>query len=329
MLFMWNNLLNDIGMDARFSRNLLRIAAFMVLLMALDFAVTFMLEKGVRRFYGLDRQADVLLVGHSHLMLAVDKRLFEEGMHMQVAKYTREGVNVADRFVMLEHYFDSRPGKCRLIVYGIDPWLFTGKGLSANSYKLFYPFMDYSHVDSYVRTHAENPYDYFSHKYFRSSRFNSLLINSALRGYLGNWSNLKFGQLDTLKLKREIAVGDYRRISFDRENIDTFNNTLPYLSAHAQTVILLNTPISGILSRAVRGDDDKVMAMIRSMAIRYPNVHVVDLSPEFEWKSECFFDPIHMNPEGQKRVTVAFSAVAESLLVRTAQASAMAPIGKR
>jgi len=313
---MRNNLLEDIRNDAGMGKSLIRISIFIALLMTLDYAVSVYLEKGIKRFYGLDVNAEALFVGHSHLMLAVDKGSFEDRTGMQMAKYTREGVNVADRYIMLKHYFDGRPGKSRLIVYGIDPWLFSGKGLSANSYQLFYPFMDNPEVDSYVRLHAENIFDYLGHKYFRSSRFNSLLINAALRGYLGNWSNFKIGKLDTAKLEQEIASGEYRRISFDQENIDVFNKTLPFLSSHAQTVILLNTPISGIMAKAVRSDDDKAIAMIRSMASRYQNIHVVDLAPEFETQSELFYDPIHMNPEGQKRITDVVSVVAESLLVR-------------
>jgi hypothetical protein len=313
---MRNHLLEDIRNDARIRGYLIRICIFVTLLMTLDFAVSVFLEKGIRRFYGLDGNAQAVFVGHSHLMLAIDKGAFEERTGMQMSKYTREGVNVADRYIMLKHYFESHPGKCRLIVYGIDPWLFSDEGLSANSYQLFYPFMDNHEVDLYVRQHAENMFDYLSHKYVRSSRFNSLLINAALRGYLGNWNNFKYGQLDQSKLEREIVSGDFRKITFGQDNIDIFSKTIQYLSSHAHTVILLNTPISGILANAVRSDDKKAMAMIRSMAARYQNIHVVDLAPEFESKSEMFFDPIHMNPEGQKRVTDVVSVIAESLLVK-------------
>lgn len=311
-----NNLFDDIGMDVRFGRNLRRIFMFFVLLAALDLIVSLVLAKGVERFYGLESKAEVLLIGHSHLMLAVDKKLFEEQTGMRVAKYTREGVNVADRYIMLRHYFSGDSGNCRLVVYGIDPWLFTGEGLSANSYKLFYPFMDNQDVDAYVRSYASDSFDYFSHKWFRSYRFNTTLVNAALRGYLGNWSNLKIGTLDTLQLQKELATGEFRRIRFEKENIAVFRNTLGFLGQSDRTVILLNTPVSGLLRKAVQRDYYKALSMIREMAEPYPNIHVVDLSPRFEGDARLFFDPIHMNPDGQKQVTSAFSTVAESLLVR-------------
>lgn len=311
---MSNNLVDDIRNDSRFGSYLGKVFFFLFLLLLLDFATSLFLEKGIDRFYGLGSKSDVLLVGHSHLMLAVDKGLFEDRTGMRMAKYTREGVNVADRHLMLGQYFREKTPNCRLIVYGIDPWLFTGKGLSANSYKLFYPFMDDRDVDAYIRLHAANRFDYFSHKFFRSCRFNTTLINAALRGYLGNWSNLKIGRLDTLQLRKDIEAGNYRKVSFDRDNIEIFKKTLPFLSTHAERVILLNTPVSGVLLGAVRRDYDRAMQLIREMASPYPNVHVVNLSSAFEGKPELFYDPIHMNPEGQKQVTVVFSALADSLL---------------
>jgi hypothetical protein len=286
---------------------LTRIFAFIVLFLALDYGISMVLEKGIEKFYGLDRHSDALFIGHSHLMLAVDKDMFEKETGYSVSKYTREGVTVADRRIMLEQYFRENPKKVRLIVYGVDPWLFSGEGLSANSYKLFYPFMDNTAIDEYIGKSAETPFDYLSHKYFRATRFNTLLINASIRGYLGNWSNLKIGKLDTLKLKQEIRRGDYRKVEFDEKNIENFRRSVDLMSRNADRVVLLNTPIAGALMSAVGRDGDKAMALIRSVADRYPNVTVIDLAPEYQDKAELFFDPIHMNPEGQKVITDRFS----------------------
>ena len=83
------------------------------------------LLKGIDRFYGLKSDADVLMIGHSHLMLAVDKVALEESSGLKVAKYTREGVNMADSRVMAEQYFntctartgDSHPQHRPLAIY--------------------------------------------------------------------------------------------------------------------------------------------------------------------------------------------------------------------
>lgn len=80
-------------------------------------------------------------------MLAINKGELEQSTGDKVAKYTREGVNIADRQIMLKHYFAVCKKKPELVVLSVDPWLFTGEGLSKNSFALFYPFMDIPVVD--------------------------------------------------------------------------------------------------------------------------------------------------------------------------------------
>jgi len=310
------NLFEDIRDDPGFVKSLLRVALFILLLLFLDFGVSVFLEKGINRFYGLDGDAEILMVGHSHLMLAVDKRMLEERTGMRVAKYTREGVNVSDRYIMLRQYFGSKKGKTRLVVYGIDPWLFTSDGLSVNSYKLFYPFMDNPWVDRYVHRESKDVFDYLGHKLFRSARFDVLLINAALRGYLGNWSNLKFGEIDSTGLKREIASGEYRRIRIEKENVRQFEHTLRFLADKHVTVILLNTPVYHLLTDVQPEKYSAAMELMRRVAARYPNVRLLDLSPGLARDSRYFFDAVHMNPYGQKRVTGLFSEAFDSLGIR-------------
>jgi len=312
---MANDLIEDIRRDAGLRRNAGRMLLFLVLLFSLDYLVSCVLQKGVERYYGLGSDAEILMVGHSHLMLGIDKVQLERRLGTKVAKYTREGVNVADREVMLRHYFMGQSGRCRLVVYGIDPWIFTGEGLSANSYTLFYPFMDNPEVDRYVHAHARDRFDYYLHKWFRSSRYNVLLINAALRGYLGNWSNLKIGRLDTLALKKEIGTGNYRRIGIDEENVGRFTETLDFLNEKQVAVILLNTPVFHALTEVQKAEQEKVFSLIQRLASRNRNIRFVDLSKGFDHRAELFFDPIHMNPEGQRELTDAFSVFVDSMQV--------------
>ena len=136
------HLVNDIRNDRRFGRNFLRVLLFIAILFVFDLIISLALLKGIERFYGLRSDADVLMIGHSHLMLAVDKVTLEEESGLTVAKYTREGVNMADRRVMAQQYFDICSVPPETVILSIDPWLFSGEGLSLNSWKLFLPFMD-------------------------------------------------------------------------------------------------------------------------------------------------------------------------------------------
>ena len=119
-------LFSDLKNDARWWRNLLRLIGFLLLFIVFDLVLSIFLLKGIDRFYGLKSNADVLMLGHSHLMLAIDKQLLEESSGLKVAKYTREGVNMADRRVMAQQYFSTCSAKPEIVILSIDPWLFTG-----------------------------------------------------------------------------------------------------------------------------------------------------------------------------------------------------------
>lgn len=297
-------LFSDLKNDTRWRRNLLRVLGFLLLFIVLDLVLSVVLLKGIDRFYGLKSNADVLMLGHSHLMLAVDKVMLEEESGLKVSKYTREGVNMADRRVMAEQYFSTCSAKPEVVILSIDPWLFSGEGLSQNSWLLFLPFMDDERVNNYVRASAPDKFDYIRYKLIRTSRFNAQLLNASARGWLKNWSNLKIGVVDTVRYGSEDALRSFRPISFGRELMDDFSYTLDFLAGKNVRVILLNTPIWQPLISAQKPEYDRAMFLVDSLAQRHcPDAEIIDLVPEFSDRTELFFDPIHMNPEGQEEVT--------------------------
>ncbi len=300
-------LVNDIRNDRRFGRNFLRVLLFIVILFVFDLIISVALLKGIERFYGLRGDADVLMIGHSHLMLAVDKVTLEEESGLAVAKYTREGVNMADRRVMAQQYFDICSEPPEIVILSIDPWLFSGEGLSLNSWKLFLPFMDDRGVNSYVRSSAKK-FDFYRYKILRSGRFNAQLLNASARGWLKNWDNLKFGVVDTVRYNSEAALRGFRTITFNRELMDDFSATLFFLNSRNTRVLLLNTPVWEPLINAQRAEYNRSMFLIDSLAREHcPGAEIIDLVPEFAHRTELFFDPIHMNPEGQRVVTEALA----------------------
>ena len=221
------HLLNDIKKDKNFKKVSKIILLAFLTFFILDSLIGIVLTNGLEKYYGLNTDSEVALVGHSQLMLGVDKNLLEKELMIHVTKYTREGVNVADRQIMIRQLLDKNP-HLKTIIYGIDAWSFTGEGLSANSYTLFYPFLGNKEVDKYVKTQAGFG-NYWLHKLIKTARFNELLVSGAARGYLGNWSNLKIGQVDTGKLKKEIAIGDYRKINNSTKNIEILKQSIKEL----------------------------------------------------------------------------------------------------
>jgi hypothetical protein len=262
------------------------------------------------------------MIGHSHLMLTIDKVHLEKATGLHVAKYTREGVNIADRKEMLKHYFSTCEKKPQIVVFSIDPWLFSGEGLSKNSWMLFLPFMDAYEIRDYIKTSVPKRIDYLRYKWVRCSRFNAVLLNASLRGYLKNWNNLKFGLIDTVRLNNKIISGDYRRIYMNQELIEDFSSVIHYLKEENVKTVLLNTPVYKSLIEVQNTDYIHVISAIDSISKAiYPETIIVDLIPRFSHNSSLFYDPIHLNPQGQKVVTEYFAGVLDSIFIKGKGAS--------
>ena len=262
---------------------------------------------GINRFYGLAQYADVLIIGHSHIMLSIDKEELESETGMKVSKYTREGVNLFDRYVMVQHFLDSPySDSLKYVMYGVDQYSFVKAGLSENSYKLFYPFMESSVMDEYIRQSAENARDYYTHKLFHLTRYSDALLNAAVRGCQNDYSNYKYGVIDIVSLKKNLEVGNQqfaRSMSVDSELLDTFDKTVQLITERGLKLILINTPTLDLLKQQNPEAYQKVIAIFQSYADLNDNVEYWDFNPEYESDYSLFYDPIHLNPEGQKKIT--------------------------
>ena len=281
-------------------RKLVYVTLFLLLLSCFDRIIGMGLNEGLNRYFGLTQHSQVLFVGHSHLMLAVDKNEFEVGTGVKVSKYCREGVNVADRYEMVKQYL-SLPASdsLKVVIYGVDQFMFTGEGLSQNSYKLFYPFIDESNINDYIRN-STDLYDYCLHKTICTTRYSDALLNSSMRGWCNNWSNYKIGQLNINALNEQIANGKQRHIHFEEDLIASFEATLQLLQKRGIVVILVNTPIAQPLNEYEPREYKKIIDYFNSLADSSPLVYYWDFNPYYSEQYELFFDPIHLNATGQK-----------------------------
>lgn len=295
---------------------ILHIFLFIILFLVIDFSISKTLEKGINTFYGLDSHSHILFIGHSELMLAVDKVKMEEELHCKISKYTREGVNVTDRLAMIKHYFDlPSSDSLKMLVYGVDQFIFTGEKLSANSYKLFYPFMDNKIIDEYVKENASSIYDYLSHKIVRTSRYTDLLVNAAFRGYMRNWDNFKVGNVNIEQLKSDLANGAERTIKFEEDNIKAFEETLSFLQQKGVRVFLINTPMVDLLNEAEPEKYAQIISMFKNYESQYSNLVFLDFNrKEFTADYSLFFDYIHLNKKGQEIVSKAIIQELKSFL---------------
>ena len=249
----------------------------------------------------MDGKAELALVGHSHLMLGVDKNMLENELNLRVSKYTREGVNVVERKLMVEQLLIENPG-ITTIIYGVDAWMFTGEGLSTNSHVLFYPFLNDKAIDDYIKEEA-GLCEYWIHKVIKTARYNEGLINSALRGYLGNWANFKYGVVDTVRLKKEIKLKKFRHIDNSPLNIEVLKETIVELGKKNVAVILLYVPTIDLFNRVEPKLFQESIAVFEELEDRCQHVTFLDYNDFYSHDYSLFFDPIHMNPKGQQEVT--------------------------
>ena len=278
---------------------ILSIVLFIFSLFLLDRLLNEFLEKGLNQYYGISESNEIALIGHSHLMLGINKLQIEEALKKGVSKYTREGVNVSDRLVMTKQLLEKNTN-LKTVIYGVDAWTFTGEGLSDNSYKLFYPFLDDPIIDDYVYNNSERV-EYISKKYLKSSRYNEQLISGAMRGYLKNWTNLKYGIVDTLKLMKTIENQTYRKINNNSDNIRVLEETLSLLRENNINVILLNLPTIDKLTTIQKEDFNNTFRIFKNLT--NDQVEFVDFQEPWSHRYDLFFDPIHLNPKGQSLIT--------------------------
>lgn len=269
-----------------------------------DYVLDRILLYGVNSFYGLHQHSKILLIGHSHLMLATDKTRMEEELNTTVSKYTREGVNVCDRKMMVYQYLTSRyADSLKICLYGVDLCTFTGKGLSQNSYTLFYPFMDNTVMDDYIKGYAPS-IDYWLHKLIRVSRYNDDGIKgAAVRGWRKDWSNRKNGTVDISTYRQKLLNGDERHIEMEPELIEEFKETINILTDRGVKVILVNTPTLDLLNEYEPEKYKMMVEWFSRFASDHENVEYWDFNPKYSSRHELFHDRLHLNVKGQQVIT--------------------------
>lgn len=276
------------------------ILLFAIGFICIDRALGLCINEGLNRYFGITQYSKVLFIGHSHLMLALDKKKFEEETGEKISKYCREGVNVADRYEMIKQYLSlPNSDSLKIVIYGVDQFMFTGEGLSKNSYKLFYPFMDNANIDAYIRRSTDF-YDYSLHKVVCSTRYSDALLNSAIRGWRGDWSNYKVGHLDVERLESQVAEKKQRSIHFEQDLIDVFEKTLELLKQRGIITVLINTPIAEPLNQYEPQKYQRIIQYFQDKADSSSLIYYWDLNPGFSERYDLFFDPIHLNVNGQK-----------------------------
>lgn len=281
--------------------NVYKILIAIVTFFVIDFAISSFLQEGLNRGFGLNQESEVFIVGHSHMMMGVDKELLEKGLNCKVSKYTRTGVSLPERYLMTQQYLNSEcSSKLKVALIGVDAFTFAEGSISQNCYTLFYPFYEDGNVDNYLTKHAK-PLAYWQHKIVRLSRYSDDLINSSIRGWMRDDKNYKTNQInmDEFEKQRDKWKSD---ISFNHELTQKLNELIEMLTKRGVKVYLVNTPTLDAINHAQPENFKRIMQYYQNLADHNKMVYFIDFT-KYESNHELFFDPLHLNVNGQTFVT--------------------------
>jgi hypothetical protein len=276
---------------------------FLLLVFALDRAVGLVLKHGLERYVGLYRDAAVLCVGHSRTVLGIDDRRLEHDLGIPVAKYALNGVNAGDRLAMIKHYFARHPHSVKFVVYDVSAFTFSDKGLSTNSYRLLYPFIDDPAIAEHVKAMTPTAHEWLWHRAMWSLRFDEVTLSLAMRGFTNVRGNLKMGTVDVDAVRKSVQAGQARTMAIEPENVAAFEETIRFVQSRGAILVLAYIPTLDVLSDADRAAHDRIVAMLQRYAQANAGVKFLNYNLDYEHRAELFFDPIHMNAAGQKVVT--------------------------
>lgn len=275
----------------------------LIIFLALDRGLDAVLIYGVDRYFGLNTPEALVLVGHSHVVLGIDRVQLEREVGVPVSKYARAGAQLEDRILMAKHYASRNSKGPRAIVFGVDGHLFSSRGLSSSSHLLFYPHVEDSLIAAHVRAHSKHLSEYVLRRFVHLARYNDVLINAARRGLIGDWSSGVGGRFDPDRLALEAAQGQIRPIGIEASQIEKFEAFLEEAKANDWTVILTFVPTTAAWNALDPARFAQVLELLQSYGKHYTNVTFLDMRDRWSDKDELFADPIHLNANGQRKVT--------------------------
>lgn len=284
-------------------KNRYKVIVGAVLFFAVDYFAGLWLEEGLKRNYGLTQRSSVLVVGHSHMMLGIDRSMLEDSLHCRVSKYTRQGVGLQERHLMTKQYLDSKyADSLKIALLGVDCWSFQGEGLSDNVQTLFYPFMDDDKVDKYVYEKSDKM-EYWLHKILHLTRFSEEGLNGAISGWMGEGKNRKTTML-TKEMFEKRRYNWERKITFNHLLMQELESCIKDLNERNVRVILVNTPTYRGINEAYPEDYRRIMEYYNGLAEKNPLLDFWNFNPLYQDSIQYFFDPIHLNTYGQRMITI-------------------------
>ena len=266
-----------------------------------DFMVAFVLRRGMEKYYGLDKNAKILCVGHSHTVLGLDAERMERELSVPVSKYAVSGANILDRFYMIQHFLEKNPD-VHTVLYDVDARLFDSEGLSSASYTLFMPFMDNDSINQYIFAQATWQ-ECLLGQAIKSSRFRDQSLNIAIRGLIGKTETIKKSTVNLNDYKAYLEREKERKIRIDSDSVLKFEETVKLLADRNIRVFLIFIPVIDRLNNIDITTQKKAVDIFSSVASSHENVVLLNYNSAYEHRHDLFFDLRHLNEKGKQMIT--------------------------
>jgi len=287
-----------------------------------DRIAAFYLKDGLDKYFGLNREAEVLCIGHSHTVLGINASQLEQRLGVPVAKYAIAGAETMSRMAMLQQYFSEHTNSVNLVIYDVDANTFNSKAISFNAYKLFYPYMDNSEIDRYVRDNSGSWSEYATRRSLKLLRYNSptaqktpSLRNMAIGGHVAK-EKYYTDRLDITRVQKDIHNGKKVTFNIDDESVRAFEETIKFVRARNVKIALVYIPTIDLLHDLDRRNYERIIGMFQQYADKDPGVMFLNFNPEYDHRYELFFDPTHLNRKGQLLVTDDLAGMLASFRLR-------------
>ena len=266
-----------------------------------DLVAFTILKAGMDHYYGMDKAAQVLCIGHSHTVLGIDARQLETKLNVPVAKYATAGANTLDRYWMIRQFVSEHP-TVKAVVYDVEPRLFDSEGLSSASYTLFLPYMGNVNMAAYLKQQATWQ-EFSSCKLVHTARFRDQTINIALRGLFNRVENKKSRTLRVEDYANYLEREKQRKIRINPESLKCFRDSVALLTQKGIRVYLAFLPVTDLLNTIDPENQARVIDIFKDLAVQNENIVFLDYNEQFQHDYSLFYDLRHLNGKGNRIIT--------------------------
>jgi hypothetical protein len=287
-----------------FKQFLFRSIVFILAFCLADFFISSILLNGLIKYYGFNNQPEILINGSSMSYYGINKKLIEKAINRHISTYVRGGVGTEDRYFMIQHFLSEYSSNLDTVIYEMNPTIFQKASTSKNVHLLFLPFFDSKSLRPYFKQRMTLK-SRVTYKLIRSLRFDDQLKINSFRGYFRKYGNWQDGNIDTTKIDKLKENKGSISIEMDNNQIEIFQRTIRQLNNQGVTVLLLMMPIYSVKKETYQPESyNHFCSFIKYFCSTSPRTYFIDLNTiDSLTEYHNFFDPIHLNTNGQNEVS--------------------------